>query len=128
MGTRPADPAQAAQPAQPKPKPDEGNLNLFGWAALGMALLALIPAAHLVGILAVLCGVIGMKKGDPRDQHGKMAAWGGIVFGGVMFMLGIFGLLTKKKQPEGGQPQSFIHQNIPAASRALPVRFSGLLW
>ncbi len=67
------------QPMQPH--------NVWAWVALGLALLALVPALHLwTGLAAVGCGIMGWRRAQRAGGRGKRLAGGAVVLGSVMVL------------------------------------------
>jgi hypothetical protein len=75
-----------------------GRRNGFGTAALVIGVVALVlvvlllfsPLGALLGLVAVLCGIVGLVRANRGEADNRGQAVGGLVTGAIALLLGIF--------------------------------------
>lgn len=91
---RPA-PARALAPAPTVDADHSGGLNLWPLAAVGLALLALVPSLRLIaGSGSFICGLVGLLRGGTGQTPNK---WVGVGGGMLGVALAVWGAMEMKK-------------------------------
>src|SRR5215217_6973832 len=93
-GDYPPQPGYQPQPGYPAARPRRNGMGttalVIGVVALTLVLLLLSPLGALLGLVAVLFGILGLMRANRGEADNRGQAVAGLVTGGIALLLGIF--------------------------------------